>query len=563
VPPGVDSDEASIGVNAFMLARTGRDEYGTVLPLAFRALGEFKRPAYIYAAVPSVRLLGLTPLSVRLPAALAGTVAVAALYALAMVLLKDRRAALLAAGMLAVSPWHLQFTRTAREASLLVLALILFALALLWTLQKVAGDGAPAPIEDGWRSRQSWGLVGAAGAALLALYSYPGALVLLPLVGAVLVRAYWGQVVRLARRPLLIALAVLVVGMVPLGVQLVDGRARPRWESVLSDPQVTQLSEARVARDRVDGAPWVLQVPLAVAARQVVDNYLAHFSPRFLFTRGDPDWRNHSSDSAQLHLWDLPLLLAGTVAVVRGRHLPAMQAIGGWLVVAPLPAAFGARAPDAVQSIGMLPALYLLAAAGFPALWEWLHSLGCRLGHGRLRSLGSRWRREPVSGLERTLGPAWLGLLGVSVGLYLYGYYWLYPVEHARDWHAGYLEGYQEAKALVESDASGGRYSRIVIPEEMGLSYVYALFGTQYDPARYLEQGGSRIDPTYGAYPAPGPMTFAPFEVRTVDWRTERHDPSVLYVTEGGSPPPVGTEIVHVTKAPDGREVLQLVRLSE
>jgi hypothetical protein len=97
----------------------------------------------------------------------------------------------------------------------------------------------------------------------------------------------------------------------------------------------------------------------------------------------------------------------------------------------------------------------------------------------------------------------------------------------------------------------------------MGLSYVYALFGTQYDPASYLAQGGSKADPTYHAYPAPGPMTFTPFELRTVDWRTEPHDPRVLYVTEGGSRPPAGTEVVHVTKAPDGRDAIQLVRFSD
>ena len=529
-----------------MLAHTGRDEYGDVLPLAFRALGEFKRPAYVYAALPSVGLLGLTPFSVRLPAALAGTLAVPALYALARLLLKDRRAALLAAGMLAVSPWHLQFTRAAREASLLVPAVILFALALLWVLRESTQrlDGAS------WKPRQTWGLVAAAMAALLALYSDPVALALVPLVGAVLVRAHWDQVTRLPRQTLTIALVVLAVGLVPIGMQLLDGRAQTRQGSVLDSPLVTQISEARVARDRADGAPWVLQLPVAVAARQAVDNYLVHFSPRFLFTRGDPDWRNHSADSGQLLLWDLPLLLAGTLALVRGRHSPAMQVVGGWLLVAPLPATFGEQAPDALRSIGMVPALYLLAAAGFPALWEWVHNLG--------QGPRDRWLRVPGS----VLGPTWLGVLGVSIGLYLYGYYALYPVEHAREWNAGYLEGYREAKALVEGDASGGRYSRVVIPEEMGHSYVYALFGTQYDPARYLEQGGSRVDATYAGYPAPGPMTFAPFEVRSVDWRTERHDPSVLYVTEGGSRPPAGTAVVYVTKALDGRDAIQLVRFS-
>ncbi len=103
VPSGIDSDEASIGYNAYSLARTGMDEYGEAHPLAFRAYGEYKRPAYVYAAVPSVALLGLTPFSVRLPAAIAGTLSVVALYAVATLLLRDWRAAAVAAGMLAMS----------------------------------------------------------------------------------------------------------------------------------------------------------------------------------------------------------------------------------------------------------------------------------------------------------------------------------------------------------------------------------------------------------------------------------------------------------------------------
>ena len=83
MPPGLDTDEAAIGYNAYALLRTGRDEYGQPWPLLFESFGEWKRPVYIYAAVPAVATLGLSPLAVRLPAALAGTLSVPALYAVA------------------------------------------------------------------------------------------------------------------------------------------------------------------------------------------------------------------------------------------------------------------------------------------------------------------------------------------------------------------------------------------------------------------------------------------------------------------------------------------------
>src|SRR5438876_10820734 len=80
VPPGPDSDEVAIGYNAYSILRTGRDEYGASWPVLFRSYGDYKRPLYIYATVPSVALLGLTPISIRLPAALAGTAAVGMTY---------------------------------------------------------------------------------------------------------------------------------------------------------------------------------------------------------------------------------------------------------------------------------------------------------------------------------------------------------------------------------------------------------------------------------------------------------------------------------------------------
>ena len=50
MPPGLDTDEAAIGYNAYSLLRSGRDEYGEPWPFLFQSFGEWKRPVYIYAA---------------------------------------------------------------------------------------------------------------------------------------------------------------------------------------------------------------------------------------------------------------------------------------------------------------------------------------------------------------------------------------------------------------------------------------------------------------------------------------------------------------------------------
>src|SRR3989344_1547607 len=68
IPVSVYWDEASIGYNAFSIAKDGKDEWGEFFPLHFRAFGEFKLPVYIYTSAIFVKLFGLNELSVRISA---------------------------------------------------------------------------------------------------------------------------------------------------------------------------------------------------------------------------------------------------------------------------------------------------------------------------------------------------------------------------------------------------------------------------------------------------------------------------------------------------------------
>ena len=127
VPVSLFSDELDVGYQAYSILKTGRDYFGNFLPLHFQSYADFRAPFYIYSSVPTVAVFGISPFGVRLPAVIFGVFGVWGIYLLAKEIFKDKKLGILASLFLAISPWHLQYSRAAFEATML-LAFLLFGL---------------------------------------------------------------------------------------------------------------------------------------------------------------------------------------------------------------------------------------------------------------------------------------------------------------------------------------------------------------------------------------------------------------------------------------------------
>ena len=103
-PPGVHYDEAAYGLNAGDIGLRG--ERPIFIP-SFTG----REPLYLYLAGGMARVLGNTLFALRLTSAFVGLLTIAATYWLGREMLADRRIALLAAALLAVSFWHVLFSR--------------------------------------------------------------------------------------------------------------------------------------------------------------------------------------------------------------------------------------------------------------------------------------------------------------------------------------------------------------------------------------------------------------------------------------------------------------------
>ena len=163
-PPALNSDELLKTFDGASVYRTGYDHHGHGLPLFFQQSGEYSPPLYIYFSGIFSTLFGIHPMTVRLPSALLGTLSLVLTFLLVRQF-ASVETALWAAGLAAVSPWNVFYSRIGWEA---ILQTPLQLLGLAWFFQ--------------WtRTRRLLHLWLSTGMFALTFYAYPTARLFTPL----------------------------------------------------------------------------------------------------------------------------------------------------------------------------------------------------------------------------------------------------------------------------------------------------------------------------------------------------------------------------------------------
>lgn len=363
-PPGLWQDEASTGLDAYLLWTTGRDRHGAFLPVASRSFGDYPLALYRMLAAPWVGLLGPSPQTERLPAALAGW----ALVALSALWLHARGrsqpmprfappAVLFTVGW---TPICLFFSRYGSEAILLPACLML----AVW-----ATEGPRPP---------PWRLWLAAGALVASAYTYHAVKAFLPL---------WLLPFLWFRRDLLRSLAQeRPVHLGGPALAFLAGLAPSLWFA---------LTEGGMARPG-DVAAWVHH-PWSQVPYVVLNNTLSYFDPGFLFVRGGPHLGQSVPGMGLFHLIELPLAIVGGAEMHR-RDRRAFGFWFAWFVLGPVPGGLTYETQNVGRAIGWLPVISLWSGLGLASLMD--------------RTL--RWSRSP-SQRARLAGLGLAAALGLGV----------------------------------------------------------------------------------------------------------------------------------------------------
>ncbi len=474
LPPGLFCDEAGNGYNAHLLLHTGRDENNELLPLYIWSFGvSYKNPVFIYSAMLPVGLFGLSEFSVRLTAALWGTLGVLGIGLLGRIAF-GTAGGLIAALLLAVVPWHFHFSRIAFE---------LIAFPTLFLLGFAA-------LAAGVRGRPRW-LLAAGPLFALCLYAYGPAKLFVPLflLGALAVYARRLWAVRG-----MAALGVLLMILTALPVGIFDLTHRERSQQYFS--RTTTLNSAQSVEEN---------------ARRVLDQYQRFLSSSFLFERGDPIGRHAVQGFGELYWTMLPLLALGVLwCLWPGR--PEGKLLLWWLVLYPVAPALMNEAPSASRGVIGVAVFCLIAAAGATLVLALL-------------------RRIPVPWLARGLQAAAVTALLVALGVegYRYGeaYVTRYPAQAAGDFQYGYRE------AIEFMEAHRDRYDlllltavRVNMPQIFTAFYNADRSAAQPHTAGRRDHGYLIIDPAeYGRYDLKKPILAAVREddLRLFDDFTELH----------------------------------------
>ncbi len=423
VPPGLNPDEASIGVEAYTLLHFGVDRNGVSYPVQFIAWGDGQSVPYAYLLIPVIALAGhLSPVVIRLPMLMAGIASLPLVYLVGKWLV-DPGFGLLSMFFLAISPWHIVLSRWALDANLLPFAFLAGFVCL--TASRKNGRWFPL----------ACAILG------LCLYTYATAYAVVPVFVALVLAVNW-RIRLIGKRHMILGLAIFVLVAAPMALFLLINTARlpplslgpitiPRY------PVTPRYETATLLQGSSQGGTWAANAAIAAV---------------LLWTQSDGFVQNTVEPYGYFYKFTLPLAILGLAILVsylaKSFHVWEASLLLAWMVASLVLAVMLPVNTNQINVI-FIPIIVCIALAV-----HWLGSL------------------HPV------ILPASLCLLGVAfVGFTLtyHGASYRGPAE--AEFRAGILPALQYAAGTTEGP--------ICVSPQSG-QYIYVLYLEHANPSSYL-----------------------------------------------------------------------------
>lgn len=483
VPPGLTWDEAALGYNAYSILQTGKDEYGNFLPLNLKSYGDYKPAVYAYIDVPFIGIFGLNETSVRLPSVLFGVLSVFLIFYLVRLIFKNESLAFLSSFFLAISPWHILFSRPAYEANVALFLNILGVYLLIKGFKK---------------SRL---LILSALVFGISMFTYQGSRIFVPIIILTTFLCFKDNFKKSKDSMLAIGTIAAFVVVLFFSTFLTGQTQRLNTLNFFAYRRSAADINLISTEDglNVNSLPFqILHGEWFSYAKGLVERYVIYFSPKALFIDGDYNQRQRVPDLGLLYYFSILLIPFGVFKLLKNND-QSSKLIIFWLLVSPIPGVLSRDLITSLRALNMIVPWVIIDAAGLVFILSYLRKLNIKVFY---------------------IGSVLIGFLIFSNFVIFLDRYFIHaPVEYSRYWLYGYKQVFNEIKDL-------SKYNKVVITDKMGQPYIYYLFYTKYPPEKFQKQ--AKLDqPTVDVGTV---RNIDNIEFRNIYWPKDRAEKNSLFV---------------------------------
>ena len=443
-PPGIFRDEAEKGYNAYSILKTGKYVTFEITQNGFEAqfkpfslfievFGVYTPVIYHITDIPFVYLFGLNEFTTRLPSALIGILTVFFTYILVKKVY-DRKCANVSALLLAISPWYIIFSRWALQGIFVPFFIVLFLILFIKGIKI-----------------KSLYLIFSAIPLALCFYSYDICRLLVPIFILVIIILYHKDILK-RKTSFILFLFLFLILISPIILFIITNPA-------LAGERFNRISIFSESKN-----PIKLLIIF-------FKNYLSHYSPMFLFIKGDEISRHSFPGLGQLNFIEFPLIILGLWQLIKKKEKFNILLLF-WFLIFPIASSLTKEGiPHSLRSIFALPMIHIISAVGFCSL------LDINLIKNQID------KKAPRNVIKKDFLIIVIILTFVTIFYLIFVVFFVYPSYSAFDWQYGIKE------ALDYINQSDKPYDGVVFSGYIVGAPYLSLYYTKYEPTTLLENG--------------------------------------------------------------------------
>lgn len=449
--PALHRDEAFLGYNAYSILKTGKDMSGVFLPLHFESF-IYSPSGYSYLTIPSIIIFGLTSFSIRFPAAFFGTLTIVLTFFLTIEVFSKHKyknyLGYLSSFLIAISPWHINLSKTATENVVVVFFLSFGAILILKWL----------------KNKKSVFLFSSFLMFFLTLLIYQAPRAFLPFFIPLLLITFFTEIKKNKKLVQFISLFLITI-LLPLFVILSSKELslRIRTVSIFADKGTQLILDEQIRRDGTKVIPTIVtrtfHNKFFSYSSIVVENYFKHFSFDFLFTDQGYPQRYSVPLVGLLYIFELPFLIFGAYSLLRFSKKTTLFLVGWWLI-APIGSALTSDdIPNLQRTLIAFPVIPIISALGLCQFFLFLKN------------------KFLISSFTLVLS----SVVVYSLLFYFHQYYFHFSAYMS--WYR--QDGYETLVSNVNKNLVN--YKKAVITNRESAPTIFFLFYGRYDPLKFQQ----------------------------------------------------------------------------